>query len=264
MNADLSKTSGLEIKLDLNKNELVFGKGINFSKPAVRTLLQMREVLLDKEIKEPQELYYMYRDVYRIADKSLLERNLLRYDVTVIRSDSLGRELMKTAGHYHPGNYGELYEVLYGHCFCLMQRASIGDHQAIEEVLLVEASAGEKICIPPGFGHILVNLGPEQLVTSNWVSSLFSSEYDLYKKGGGAAYFIIKANGKLEFMPNPYYKKTAEIKLLKPAAVIEQFGLAKGKPIYPMITREAGKLAFLNRPLDFDYGDIFAEALNKR
>ncbi|MDP2905570.1 MAG: glucose-6-phosphate isomerase family protein [Candidatus Omnitrophota bacterium] len=263
MITDLVKTSGLEIQLDAAKPGLVFGKGINFSKPGVRTLDAMREVLLDKDVLEPQELYYMYRDVYRISDKALLENNKLRYDVTVIKPDFLGRELMKTAGHYHPGSYGELYEVLYGHCFCMLQKPKPNDHQVIDEVILVEAAAGEKIVIPPGFGHILINLGPEYLVTSNWVSSLFSSEYGLYKQAGGAAYFIIKAAGKLEFMRNPYFKKLPEIKLLKPAALIDKFGLAKGKPIYPMITEEAAKFAFLNRPADFDYGDVFAESVKK-
>lgn len=263
MNVDLGKTSGLEIKLDSTKNELVFGKGLNFSKAAVRTLQDMLDVLLDKEIKEPQELYYMYRDVYRIADKGRLAAAKLRYDVTVIKPDSLGRELMKTAGHYHPGNFGELYEVLFGHCFCLLQRPSAGDHRCIEEVVLVEASAGEKICIPPGFGHILVNLGPEQLITSNWVSSEFKSEYELYKQAGGACYFIIKSSGRLEFMPNPYFAKNAEIKLLKPSALIERFGLRKGEPIYPLISQDVGKLSFLNRPLDFDYSDVFVEAVKK-
>ena len=263
MITDLVKSSGLEIKLDAAKPGLVFGKGLNFSKPGVRTLDAMREVLLDKDVKEPQELYYMYRDVYRTADKELLEKNKLRYDVTVIKPDFLGRELMKTAGHYHPGSYGELYEVLFGHCFCMLQRPKPNDHQVIEEVILVEAAAGEKIVIPPGFGHILINLGPDHLVTSNWVSSLFSSEYDLYKQAGGAAYFVIKAAGKLEFMRNPYFKRLPEIKLLKPAAIIDKFGLAKGKPIYPIITENADKLAFLNRPTDFDYGDVFVEAVKK-
>ncbi|MFH0763293.1 MAG: glucose-6-phosphate isomerase family protein, partial [Candidatus Omnitrophota bacterium] len=187
---DLKELCGLEIKLDSQGQELVFAEGLNFSKPGVRTLGQMREVLLDKEIRSPQEFYYMYRDVYRIEDKAFLEKNHLRFDVTMIKPDYLGKEFMKTAGHYHPGDFGELYEVVHGRCYCLLQRYGPQEYRDIEEVIIVEAGAGDKIVIPPRFGHILINPGPKHLVTSNWVSSVFSSEYELYKEAQGAAYFV--------------------------------------------------------------------------
>jgi glucose-6-phosphate isomerase len=256
----LEQFCGLGIELDIQEVKLNFDKAINFSSPAVRTLEQMKEVLKDKGITEPQELYYMYRDVHRISDKPLLHKNNLRYDVTVIKPDHLASELMKTAGHYHPGSFGELYEVVNGRGFCLLQRRNVSDDRIIEEVILVEAKAGQKIVIPPGFGHILVNPGPEILVTSNWVSSKFSSEYQLYKKAGGAAFFLVADKGKLEFIRNPYFTKLPDIKFKKPTSQISKFGLREDRPIYPIINTEAKKLDFLNRPLDFDYADIFTSS----
>jgi glucose-6-phosphate isomerase len=116
MIVNLSAYCGLDIKLDFEKARLIFGEGLNSSQPGVRSLEEMKEVLLDKNITEPKELYDMHRDVYCLGDKPLLEKNKLRYDVTLIKPDPLGRELMKTAGHYHPQDFGELYEVVYGHC----------------------------------------------------------------------------------------------------------------------------------------------------
>lgn len=264
MKIDLKKTSALDLVLDTEKPEIAFGRDFNFSKPGIRTLKDMREVLLDKDIVEPEELYYMYRDVFLVKDKALLEKNKLRYDVTVIKPDYLGRELMKTAGHYHPRDFGELYEVVNGRCFCLLQRPNASDHTVIEEVILVEASAGQKIVIPPWFGHILVNPGPEYLVTSNWVSSAFSSEYDLYKKAQGAAYFILKSNdGRSKLAINPYFKEVPKVKFVKPSPGIDKFGLREGVPMYPAISQGAEKLAFLNRPSDFDYTDVFVESPEK-
>jgi len=254
---DLRSKSGLGIKLDTAKPELTFESGINSSQPGIRTLAQMREVLLDKSTGAPKDLYYMYRDVYKITDSAKLKEYKLRYDVTMIKPDMLGAELMKTAGHYHPGSFGELYEVVNGKCLCMLQRPNTSDHTIVEEVIVVEARAGEKIVIPPGFGHILINPGPEHLVTSNWVSSEFKSEYDLFKLAGGAAYFVIKSQGGIEFKANPYFKKNAELKMLKPSPRIDKFGLATDKPIYPLIMEDALKLGFLNRPLDFDYKDVF-------
>jgi glucose-6-phosphate isomerase len=259
MSFDLGGRSGLGIKLDTSRPELTFETGINSTAPGIRTLDEMREVLLDKEINSPRDLYYMYRDIHKISDSPLLKKNRLRYDVTMIKPDMLGQELMKTAGHYHPGSYGELYEVVNGKCFCMLQRPNTADHGIIEEVILVEAEAGEKIVIPPGFGHILINPGPEYLVTSNWVSSEFKSEYDLYKLAGGAAYFVVKSGGKIQFQPNAYFKKNATMKTAKPAREIAKFGLKAGKPIYPLITEDASKLAFLNQPTDFDYQDVFVK-----
>jgi glucose-6-phosphate isomerase len=197
--------------------------------------------------------------VRRLKDTDLLKRNNLRYDVTVIKPDRLGRELMKTAGHYHEGNFGELYEVLEGRAFCMLQKPSSDDYRVIENVILVEAHAGEKLVIPPGYGHILVNPGPDYLVTANWVSSVFSSKYELYRKARGAAYFLVSngAGDKLEFIKNTFFKQLPQIRFVQPAKALERFGLKENNPIYPLITEDARKLEFLNYPDKYDYSDVF-------
>ncbi|MFH0762747.1 MAG: glucose-6-phosphate isomerase family protein, partial [Candidatus Omnitrophota bacterium] len=111
--------------------------------------------------------------------------------------------------------------------------------------------------IPPRFGHILINPGPKHLVTSNWVSSVFSSEYELYKEAQGAAYFVSGPPDKPQFSANPHFNKLPEIKFVKPAGKIERFGLHSNIPMYPLIKQDAKRLDFLNRPLDFDYADVF-------
>lgn len=256
---DLRRTSGLDLKLDTENRKLIFGKGLTVILPAVRKIEEMQEVLLDSSLPKPEELYYMYRDVHPVKDTDLLKKNNLRYDVTVIKPDRLGRELMKTAGHYHQASFGELYEVLAGEAFCLLQKPNLQDYRIIEDVILVKAHAGEKIVIPPGYGHILVNPGPGYLVTSNWVSSAFSSKYELYKEAGGAAYFLViaDADDRLEIVENAFFKQLAPIKFAQPAKELERFGLKENNPIYPIITEDAKKLEFLNYPQGYDYSDIF-------
>lgn len=256
-NYDLKMNSGLGITLSTSSYSLTFEAGLTSPKAALRTMDEMREVLIDINLKSPQDLYYMYRDVHVIDDEPLLKKYNLRYDVTVIRPDKLGNELMKTAGHYHPGDFGELYEVVFGECFCMLQRPNKNDHQIIEEVIVVKAKMGQKIVIPPHFGHILVNPGPGPLVTSNWVSSRFSSDYSLYKQAHGAAYFMTEENGKVDFTPNKYFKALPKIEFRTPAMRIDKFGLTEGDPIYPLIRKGVEKLDFLNRPLDFSYEDVF-------
>ena len=266
---DLKEKSGLGLKLDNDKPELLFDKDLKSTLPAIRTIEQMREVLLDKVVQEPQELYYMYRDICRSKDKTILQRNKLRYDVTAIKPFCLGKEFMKTAGHYHPDDFGELYEVVTGRCFCLLQRPNLGNYRIIEEVIFVEAVAGQKIVIPPSFGHILINPGPDYLVTSNWVSSRFSSQYELYKEAQGAAYFVTTSGARLNITPhlgikieivkNPYFSEVADISFAQPARQIKRFGLIKDKPMYSLINEDPKKLDFLNHPLDYEYGDVFVK-----
>lgn len=254
---DLKQNSGLDINLDLSANKLIFGAGLTSPQAAIRTIREMQEVLMDKTIEGPRDLYFMYRDVHRISDQLELEKNKLRYDVTLIKPDCLGRELMKTAGHYHPGSFPELYEIVAGRALCLLQKPGHADFSVIEDVILAQAKAGEKIVIPPGYGHILINPGPGHLVTSNWVSSCFNSEYGLYKKAGGAAYYAAGPAEKPEFIKNPFFKQLPPIKFVRPAQEIKKFGLVIGLPIYPIISNDAIKLDFLNNPEKYDYQDVF-------
>ena len=254
---DLSKTSGLALKLDTKKHELIFGGGMAKVSPAIRFLKDMKEVLVGKDITKPDELYYMYRDLHEAGDGKLIRRNALRYDVTIIRADRLGNEFMKTAGHYHPGDYGELYEVVSGEAWCLLQKPNAKDKRVIEDVILVKAKAHDKIVIPPGYGHILINAAKEDLVTSNWVSSEFSSEYELYKKAHGAAYYIFEDNLNERFEVNPYFKEVAKIRPAECVQEIKKFGLRSGVPMYLLLHHEVKKLDFLNNPLKYDYSDVF-------
>ena len=99
---DLKKTSGLDLKLDTEKSALIFGDGLTNPEAAIGNMYEMREVFVQKDVSKPHDLYLMDRALHRSSDDVLLKQSNLRYDVTVIRPDLLGREFMKTAGHYHP------------------------------------------------------------------------------------------------------------------------------------------------------------------
>ncbi|MHC1624410.1 MAG: glucose-6-phosphate isomerase family protein, partial [Methermicoccaceae archaeon] len=115
---------------------------------------------MDKKI----EIYYMFRDLYlsRKDRDTLIDHNL-RYDITIIPPAMLGCEYVKTAGHYHPNvpgtdvSYTELYEVLSGEGTYLLQRRQGEQDTELEDVIVVKASEGDKVLIPPGYGHITIN-----------------------------------------------------------------------------------------------------------
>ena len=254
---DLNKLVGLDIKFDEKECKLSFGKGLTVREPAVRTIGQMREVLADEKVSEPEELYYMYRDVYRLKDDAIIKQHKLRFDITIIKPAILGKEFMKTAGHYHPKDYPELYEVVYGEALCLQQRRDANDFRKIKEVIVVKARQGQKIVCLPNFGHILINAGDKPLITSNWVSSEFSSEYQLYKQSKGAAYYAFAKGKEADWQRNNFYTEIPKIKFVTPADDIAAFGLKSDSPMYSLVEGLLGKIDFLNHHDKYKYDNAF-------
>ena len=232
------KKSGLPLFLE--KNRLEFKGGLKEVLPAVRLLGQMKQVLLDKEAAAPKELYCMYRGVCLAEHAKKIFENNLRYDITVIPGAKIGKEFVKTLGHFHPKVFGantcfpEVYEVISGTAHYLLQTE--------KDFVVVAATAGEKVIMPPGYGHVTVNPKKETLVMANWVEKNFESDYSLYREKGGAMFFETTTGWK----KNTNYKKIPKLRKLKPINFPE-FGLEKNVPMYSLVLG-LKKLDFLKNP----------------
>lgn len=173
-------------------------------KPDIRYLDDMRNVLNDKNwaAKAPNlELYYMYRGVE--------EKDNLRYDITVIPSQMLGQEFVKTKGHQHYNNFQEIYTVLEGEAIFLMQKRNDGK---IEDVFAVQAQSGQSVIIPSGYGHVTINPGKTELKTSNWVSKKCVGDYEIFEKLAGACYYYTKSG----WIKNENYQEVPELRFEEP------------------------------------------------
>jgi glucose-6-phosphate isomerase len=217
--------------------------------PDVRRLIDMKEVILDQNwlaVALDFELYYMYRDLsLSRADKEKLLHNDLRYDITIIPPNMLGCEYIKTAGHYHPNapgsfvTYPELYEVIEGEALYLLQ------NQDLSDVVAVYASAGDKVLVPPGYGHITINRSNKTLKMANYVARSFSSLYEPYKEKRGGAYFFTK-NG---WIKNERCPEAGELRRVQApdSSSLRKLGLTKSREMYPLL-REPGLLDYLTKP----------------
>lgn len=202
--------------------------------PDVRRLVDIKGLLYDKAYEEKAgnfDLYYMYRDLSKNSlDKEKIVAHHLRYDITIIPPNMLGMEYVKTAGHFHPNfpnsslSYPEIYEVLEGKATYLMQKDDFFD------VYVIEASKGDKVIIPPNYGHITINKEKERLVMGNWVCSLFSSVYGRIKEKGGGGYFLT-ING---WIKNPNYENHPQLRIIAPPDY-KEMGIEKGVPMYALI-----------------------------
>lgn len=206
--------------------------------------------------------YTVYRNIARRGDQAAIGRAKLRYDITVIPPGSFGgpqREFFRTAGHYHPEKpgtgvaYPEVYEVIAGRAYWLIQRPAADDPTTIETIYVIEAGPGEKAVILPGFGHVSVNPFPKPLVTANWVSDAFAYDYESFRRLRGGAYWVGEEGGAIAFTPNPNYRAVPELRKLQPREV-STFGLARSRPLYASAA-DLEALAFLSAP------ERFAETL---
>jgi glucose-6-phosphate isomerase len=250
---DLSGRSGLPLWLR-EDGSLEFGADLPAVEPAVRTLTEMREVLADPGATGPEQLYYMYRDVGRPADKARTAAAGLRYDITVVVPALLGKEHAKTYGHYHPlapdgAYYPEVYEVISGRAIYVLQRR--GADGAVDDVLVIPAREGDKVFMLPGYGHVTVNPGNEPLVMANWVAAAFASEYGDYRSRHGAACYEEVVDGAQRWVANPHYGAVPAARTVRPLCPEEATGLRAGRPMYPDGVAHPERLAYLVAPKTF-------------
>lgn len=169
--------------------------------PDIRKIKDMKEVLYDKDWGQKNknyEAYFMYRGVD--------EKKGLRYDITEMPFKMFGEEYPKTKGHYHPGDYGEIYQVLEGKAIYLLQNRDLTD------IVAIETHPGEVAIIPPGYGHVTINPGPEKLKMANWVSPEFDSLYEPILEKRGAAYFYTTDG----WIKNKNYEDLPDLRKEKP------------------------------------------------
>lgn len=230
--------------------EMEFGEVVR--EPDVRLARDMAEVIVDKDWlgeNEEAELYFMYRDLWCEGDRETIRSEGLRFDITVIPPREMGREYVKTKGHYHPEavpgvSYPEIYEVLEGEAHYLLQKKS---SRGIEDVVLVEARAGDKALIPPDYGHITINPSEESLKMANWVDRSFDSIYeDILELEGGAYYEMVSG----EFVVNENYEGVPELRRAEPTEIPE-IRVESGVEMYGLI-QEPENLDFLRNPQDYE------------
>jgi len=206
----------------------------------------MEGVIYDKEwlrgSNRDRILYYMYRDCWKEKDKEAIEDNNIRFDITVIPPYKLGKEFVKTKGHYHATctndlSYPEVYEIMQGKAHILMQKRGT---DGIEDVVLVKAKTSDKVVIPPNYGHITINPTQNTLKMSNWISKDAVSLYKPIKEKRGGAYYETSDG----FVKNPKYSSLPALRTVE-APNLSEIQLKSDIPLYHLIERP-DNLSFFN------------------
>ncbi len=171
---------------------------------AARTHEKMREVLMVPDAPGPNIHYYMIRGG---SD----QRN-----VTVWEPGTVGGEYIKTYGHYHIGQLDETYWVLLGKGVILQQKLfDESDPARVELFRAIVVKPGDSVYMPPGHGHLAVNIGKTYFVTAddspvnfdekNPIAMPGHADYTMVQKMRGFAYYVVERDGKPALLKNSLY-----------------------------------------------------------
>jgi glucose-6-phosphate isomerase len=203
---NLSAISGLLIAIDLQTGQLLDStETVSWEGPGQRRFGDLRAVAASPDAIDAiadQTAYYTYRNV-RLSDETGLGANGLRYDVTVTLPGTVGGEFIKTAGHYHGldangVSWPEIYDVLAGDAAFVLQQAE-GDpagNPSVTRGIVIVASPGDRLVIPPDYGHVTVNIGTTPLVVADLVAIASNNHYQGYAAQRGGAIRILAVPGE--------------------------------------------------------------------
>lgn len=175
---------------------------------AVRPHEKMRDVLMHPDASmAPPVHYYMIRGGTDMRN------------ITVWEPGTVDGEYIKTYGHYHIGQLDETYWILLGDGVVLQQKlvsdAAQMQPDRVEEFRAIVVKAGDSVYMPPGYGHLVANIGKTYLVTADDspvnfgdkdpVSMPGHADYEMVKVMHGFAYYIVERNGTPALIKNPRY-----------------------------------------------------------
>lgn len=250
---NLKQWLGLDIKLD-DTGKLILPENVSCEKSSVRTANDARNYFMDKNAKSSPDLYFMNQGICAREDCAKIKAAGFRFDVTVIPAHMIGQEYIKTIGHIHPykpgtkSRYAEIYEIINGEALFILQKMNPSNSDIVEDVVVVRANRGEKAVMLPEYGHVTVNAGKEPLVMADWVWADFKSEYEVYEKHHGAAYYVVNKNNQIEFIPNKNYQNLPRYRIAKPKSILE-FAADFSKPMYQQgLENNFKNLDFLKNP----------------
>jgi glucose-6-phosphate isomerase len=210
MQVDLSLAAGFPLTLDTETVTLTGDDTVRFGRVS-RCLSDLLPVLCDADGLAPTtELYWTCPLVEAGAAATILEAHDLTYSCVLLPPLKIGREFVKTQGHYHPRMRGgdlsfpEVYTHLWGEPLLLLQRRQHDHADRIDDCVLIPLRDGVSVTIPPGYAHIVINPTVQPAAIAGLYSRAFAPIYEPVVRMAGAAYYLVD-DAQTPAIPNPRY-----------------------------------------------------------
>lgn len=247
----LEKLSGLNI--ELGEDELKFAKEDFAVAVAWTKDFEFAKYAYADGSQSEGENYFGIRYAEKTADQDLLKKHDLMVDMTVLNAGKVGKEFLKTVGHYHGHiegltiSYPEVYEAVTDGIEYLLQ--SEPDNEGRVAVIWVVTEAGDKVVMPPNWGHVSMNVGNNQAVEVDVQKrdNPNHSDYSVFKEKVGGAFYRT-AEGLVR---NPNYE-ISSLRIVRPLEKAD-WGLTKNKPLYKAVIENPEKFDYLAHPQNYEF-----------
>ena len=251
---NLESLAGIPISIDTESCEFVTSEGLCAPSLRTRRVHELDPVWANRVDGQNRIIYRYTSPLWFADDMSEWMRASIGYGIVFFPPGVFGGEYVKSSGQYHavlPGHTRatpEIYTVLVGQGHFLLQH-SAPPYDDITDAVLVEVNAGETFVVPPDYGHLQINPTDGPLVFSYTVMNPLTSNYEPYRRQGGAIYYEM-ATGEERFVFNARYPRRVPLRILQ-ASRLRQIPFLDERADYRAILNSLPQLGFLTQPDEF-------------
>ena len=241
------------IPLRLAEHELAFEYGPNVFGPAaeVRRLDAIRPSLRDPDCDGPDPVYGIAMDIGRQEDRLILHERMLLFGAVVYAAGTLGREPVRSQGHIHAiaphsgWSPPEVFEIWTGRAIIYVQQRAEDEPG---RCIAVIAEAGDKVVVPPGWAHCVINADPQsRMAFGAWCDRQYGFDYTGVRAHHGLAWFpLLKDSGEIAWERNAHYAESA-LEVRKPRSYPE-LGLDSERSLYWQFIDDPETVMFVAEP----------------
>jgi glucose-6-phosphate isomerase len=116
------------------------------------------------------------------------------------------------------------------------------------DVILLEATAGQKAMMLPEYGHWTVNVTEEPLVIANWIDPRFSSYYASVEAARGPGCYVRPGADGLRLTRNGRYTQVPELLRRARTVDVPELGLLARRPLSTELPRDPARWRYLCDP----------------
>lgn len=241
----------LAVRLTAGPLAFAYGPDVFGPLPELRSLDAIRYSLLSPNCCGPDPVYCIAMDVGRKEHAGALRQRMLLFGVVAYESGRLGDEPVRSQGHVHAiaphcgWSTPELIEIWQGSAIIYAQEKMLDQPG---RCVAIEAGPGDKVVIPPGWVHYVINRNPEaRMMFGAWCDRQYGFDYDGVRAHRGLAWRPLLREGGIEWQRNSSYAPSHLVS--RPARSYPELGVSDTLPIYEQFARDQNSMQWVSEPV---------------